>query len=123
MMTVAAPGFVAGSGWIRFVVSFMVIWFSVLLLGVGTLAIGEMGSLLRGRAPTHEWMIIISVAFMLAVGVALVGVGRLLAHDEDRFLLGFLRDAIAAQDTGAAQLHTPMIIRIRRPKHSCKRDR
>jgi hypothetical protein len=74
------------------------IWFGFVLTGGGTVAISAIGSLLRGHAPTDAWISIAFPAFMLACGVALIGLGRLLGRNEQRFLVDFLRETIAARE-------------------------
>jgi hypothetical protein len=76
----------------------MAIWFSVVLLGGGTVAIGAIGSLLKGRAPTDAWTSIILPGSMLACVAAMVGVGYLLGRNDQPMLVDFLRDTIAARE-------------------------
>jgi hypothetical protein len=80
------------------VVAFMAIWFGVVLLGGGTVAIGAIGSLLKGHASTDVWTSIVLPGSMLACGAAMVGLGHLLCRNEQPMLVDFLRDTISARE-------------------------
>jgi hypothetical protein len=80
------------------VVVFLAIWFGGVAIGGGTIAMRAIGFLLRGGALTDVWLSIATPAFMLAFGVALVGLGRFSGRNEAQFLLDFLRDTIAARE-------------------------
>ena len=77
---------------------FMAVWFSgVVLFGGIAFVTSIQGMLAGGGQPIGA----IIPAAMLAFGVVLVGVGRWLARDEERFLVSFLAGVIGAPETKA----------------------
>jgi hypothetical protein len=77
------------------VIAFMVLWFGFVLIIGGRMAVM---SAIRAGALAAAWPDIVPLAIMLAGGAAFVGLGLFLARNEQRFLLDFLRDTIAARE-------------------------
>jgi hypothetical protein len=76
------------------VVLIMGIWFGCLLISGSSVAITAQ----RLHDPAETWAAMIITVFILALGVVFATLGLLVARNEPRFLVDFLRDTIAARE-------------------------
>jgi hypothetical protein len=84
-----------------FVRAFLAIWFGVVLIGCGWMAVRMAGAISRGTAAANLSPADAVPFLMLAGGAALVGFGKYLARDEPAFLIDFLRRSLDARDSHA----------------------
>ena len=77
---------------------FMVVWLGGVLTIGGGISASLLPDLARQgfSAPSDTWLGVAIPAGMAVFGVALVWLGRLIARNERRFLLEFLRDTLSA---------------------------
>ena len=72
----------------------MIVWFSGVFLGGGTLAFASLQQMLRNSAENGDWLAVAIPCFMLAFGAALVGGGWWLSSGDKEFLIGAVRRII-----------------------------
>lgn len=77
-----------------FVIVFMAIWFTGVIVGCGVFTVAAFQGAVGGGQPAFG----VAVPYiMLAFGLGLVWFGRYLARGEEQFLVSFLATAIDAQ--------------------------
>jgi hypothetical protein len=84
------------SRWVRY---FMQFWMAVVILLGGAVFVSTMEDILRGGHYIHgqTWMGILVPLAMVLFGVLLPRIGRLLGRGEERFMLEYLQQTLAAR--------------------------
>ncbi len=79
---------------------FMAAWFGFVLMLGGPASVVVLVKLVAAPAPTAagEWLLALIPVWMLAIGSAMVGIGRWLARGERRYLIEFLRQSVEARE-------------------------